>query len=264
MTSKYQQMLNEYYRRKQIHPEHFNCPNQFVCRKYAHQGNMTEAKMSMVGSLYGAGYPKIVVISLDPPSGSKKSKNERWEFLEPHQRTTDYISAVHEGDDYDREIANPHWAMTQIIVKDILELWGYRAKPGAAVVTESYSGRYKENVSAYFVHVNVAKCSMNNDGQRQAHEKVHAACSRLYLRGELVLLEPDILITQGAATNKILGRMLVGREILVQELPKTEQVALGEEQVLWMPMHHPTQQLEKIRNCWPKYMRAARHWEKNI
>jgi len=91
---------------------------------------------------------------------------------------------------------------------------------------------------------------------------VHKTCSSAYLIGELILLEPDILITQGATTNKVLGNILVGREIFVSELPKTKKLLLGDHEVLWMPMHHPTQQLNKIREAWPIYLKAAKAWAK--
>lgn len=259
MPNIYQSKLNRYYKRKHIHPENFQCSQQDTCRRYAYQGNMTETKMSMVGSRYGAEYPKIVVVSLDPPSGKNRDNtNNRWEFIEPTQRTTVYISKTHEKDDYVTDHPNPHWAMTQIIVKDLLVLWGYPTKPNSATVPESYSGRSIENVSAYFAHVNVSKCFMNNEGQRQASTVVHQICSRAYLLEEMILLEPVILITQGATTNKILGEMLVGREILLEDLPRTETISLDESRTLWMPMHHPTQQLDKIRICWSKYLKAAK------
>jgi hypothetical protein len=43
---------------------------------------MIETKMSLVGSLYGVRYPKIVVVSLDPPDQGEK-------FLLPERRTTE-------------------------------------------------------------------------------------------------------------------------------------------------------------------------------
>jgi hypothetical protein len=266
MTSKYQKILNGFYQTKHIHPEDFHCLQQNTCRQYAYQGNMTETKMSMVGSLYGEKYPRIVVVSLDPPSGKNKEnelKNKRWEFIDPHQRTTEFVSSTHEKDDFSVDKVNTHWAMTQIIVKDILELWGYKAHPNAAVVLEEYGGRIKENVSAYFAHVNVAKCSMNNEGQRKGSVVVHQTCSKAYLQEELILLEPDILITQGADTNEILGRILVGREMLISDLPKNQRITLGGNQILWLPMHHPARQLDKIRALWPTYLRDINLWVKS-
>ena len=55
--------LAEYYHNQGIHPEKFVCSNQLFCRRFAHEGKMTEAKMSLVGSRYGEIYPRIVVLS---------------------------------------------------------------------------------------------------------------------------------------------------------------------------------------------------------
>jgi len=266
MSSTFQQILNEYYRSLNIHPKNFNCQHQSTCRMYAHFGNMTETKMSMVGSQYGVMYPKIVVVSLDPPSGNDKNdKPKRWVFKTPNQRTTDYVSQTHEADDYSFDHCNVHWAMTQIIVKDVLSIWGYQAVPNAArVMDPSYEPLPIQNVSAYFAHVNVAKCSMNNPGQGQASIVVHRTCSSNYLLGELLILEPDILITQGAPTNKLLGKMLVGQEMPMSNLPTTKVITVGNRRVLWMPMYHPATNLKKIRDEWKIYLKAAKAWAKKI
>jgi len=212
------QQLSEYYIQSGIHPNNFRCPNQDQCRRHAANRNMTEAKMSMVGSQYGEIYPKIVVVSLDPPS-EKKDK-----FTPPHKRTMEYVTATHEAEDYTdthkrNKRLNPHWAMTNIIVKDVLILFGYEAKPRAAVVEESYSEHPIENVTSYFAHVNVAKCSMNRSDKRQAPRIVHKTCSDDYLEDELAILQPEILITQGKTTNEIMGHMLIGDIIIENDLP---------------------------------------------
>lgn len=164
MSKTIRSQLTKYYFQRGIHPEKFGCRYQKICRSHAFQNNMTETKMSMVGSKYGAEYPKIVVVSLDPPS----EKNRK--FSDPHQRTTESVTATHETENLTDNRPNVHWAMTNIIVKDILSFFGYSAKQsGAAVVDESYaSPRPIENVTSYFAHVNVAKCSMNKPEKRQA------------------------------------------------------------------------------------------------
>jgi|WetSurMetagenome_2_1015567.scaffolds.fasta_scaffold49000_1 hypothetical protein len=240
--------LNEYYIHRNIHPANFNCPRQSICRQSAFQGKMTETKMSMVGSHYGEEFPRICVVSLDPPAEPDDV------FLRPEQRTTEYIARIHESENFTVKRPGSHWAMTQIIVKELLSLWGYKARPGSATVLESYSKRFIENISAYFAHVNVAKCSMNNPGRRQSSEAVHQLCSSMYLLEELAVLEPQILISQGADTNRILGDLLIHKAVSESDLPMSEWVKLGKAQALWLPMHHPTQQINKIRNEWPTYL----------
>ena len=254
MATQMQNKLTEYYKSKDIHPEYFHCQNQKVCRSLAYEGIMTEAKMSMVGTRYGIDYPKLVVVSLDPPSGENKK------YTASHQRTTEYVSSISETDNFEVERLNPHWAMTQIIIKDIITLFGYRGRKDTAIVVESYSGRLIENVSAFFAHVNVAKCSMNNPGRGQASQLVHEICSNSYLAEEISILEPDILITQGKTTNQILGKMLVGYPLEESDLPKSEVITFRKRSILWLPMHHPTRQLNKIREEWPKYFLALKKW----
>ncbi len=165
-----------------------------------------------------------------------------------------YISAKHESDDYSVNHPNVHWALTQIIVKDILSLFGCSARPGAAVVSESYAKRPIENVTPYFAHVNVAKCSMNNPGKGQAHRKVHETCGGSYLKGELALLAPDILLTQGNAANTIVADLLHCGHFAARELPTARSVDVGGKTALWLPMRHPARQLARIRSDWPWYV----------
>jgi hypothetical protein len=211
---------------------------------------MTETKMSMVGSQYAGAYPRIAVVSLDPPGGGRE--------VPASERVIDHIARTHERDDYRRERPNVHWAMTQIIVSDILTLFGYRAQAGAAVVEESYGGQSIENVSAHFAHVNLAKCSMNNPGKKKAHEEVHRTCGQSYSLGELAILRPEILITQGKSVNEILGNILVGRPVALLELPKTFEVKIANVSALWCPMRHPARQLSLIRDDWSHYRENIR------
>jgi predicted site-specific integrase-resolvase len=42
--------------------------------------------------------------------------------------------------DYSKNRTTPHWAMTLIIIKDILCLFGCETQNGSAVIKESYAG----------------------------------------------------------------------------------------------------------------------------
>jgi hypothetical protein len=44
---------------------------------------------------------------------------------------------------------------------------------------------------------------MNNPGKGQADKRVHRTCGNAYLREELSILSPDILVTQGNATKSV-------------------------------------------------------------
>jgi hypothetical protein len=244
--------LHDYYFQKEIHPNLFRCLHQDFCRQYAYQGNMTEAKMSMVGSQYGTKYPRIVVVSFDPPQQSEFSKAE--------DRLSESIAQLHEQEDFNLTRPNPHWAMTQIIVKDILCLFGYPSLINSAVVSESYAGRTIENVSAFFAHVNVAKCSMNNLSRGKASAAVHKTCGEAYLIEELIILEPNVIISQGSNTNFILGELLTGTPIYQKDLPVSKKVKLGSKTTMWMPMYHPSRFTHKIRVTWGSYVVELEKW----
>lgn len=194
------------------------------------------------------------MLSFDPP------REEDDVFLEIHQRTTEYIADLHENENFDMKRPNPHWAMTQIIVKDVLQLFGYPGEVDSAVVDESYVGRRIENVSALFAHVNIAKCSMNNPGRGKASSVVHHTCGNAYLFEELMILEPEILLTQGANANELCGELVLGRPVYLDELPTTQTININAVPTLWMPMFHPARFTHKIRETWPVYRKAIQSW----
>jgi hypothetical protein len=249
--------LEAFYRQSGIHPLDFRCPHQEFCRSKADpDAGMTEAKMSMLGSQYGEKYPRIVVVSLDPPLGEESP------FREPYQRTTTYLLDDHETSDYSKNRPNSHWKMTLITVRSILSLFGYEPKePNAAIVSESYAGRPIANTTPYFAHVNVAKCSMNYPNKKQAPKRVHQICGESYLKQELVILQPEILVSQGKNANEIVGQLLMGRSVKLDELPVVFELELRQKPFLWLPMHHPTYEgKSKVQDQWPFYEEKIQNW----
>jgi len=244
--------LNNYYRQMNIYPDAFQCPHKCFCNQFANQ-EMTEAKMSMVCSLYGKKYPRITVVSLDPPKGRDGA------FKSPATRKTEFVSEFHESEDFLFSPPNIHWAMTQIIVKDILIFWGYPVNSHSAVVDQSYSGRIIENVSAYFSHVNVAKCSMNKNDKGQANFQVHKKCGYSFLLKELEILMPQIIVSQGKNANKIMSNLLRMPGI-EDSLPAAKIVHIGKSKTLWLPMDHPSHHTGEIRLRWLFYIDAIKKW----
>ena len=222
--------INDYYYQKQIHPLEFNCPFEAFCQSTSPE-TITQAKMSMVGTKYGEYFPRIVVVSLDPPKNFT-SKDE------PELRTTQAVTEHDENWDFEKKRPNQHWAKTQIIVKDMLRIFGYPTNENVAVVEKPYGNFIIENVSRYFAHVNVAKCSMNKTDQSQADPCVHKICSFHYLEGELEILKPEIVISQGQGANHALARIFKVES--VPALPFTKTIPFSDNQVLWMPTLHPS------------------------
>jgi hypothetical protein len=71
------EQLIQFYHQSGIHPSYFRCPHQNICRRFAHQGRMIEAKMSLVGSLYGVRYQ----VFLNPFESISKGSLDRIPIL---------------------------------------------------------------------------------------------------------------------------------------------------------------------------------------
>jgi len=241
----YRTALNSYYQEQGIYPLTFACPHAAICRACAYPNPMTECRMTHVGSLYGKQYPRIVVVSLDPPSGLPPEAENR--TIEAEGKRIESLVP---------DPNNVHWIATNIIVKDILRLWGYPSKPNEATIGQSYSGRDKPIVSMYFAHVNAAKCSMNRKGKKQAPAQVHARCSGSYLAGELAILQPQIIISQGVRANKAVGEACENPLEPPHHLVAVNTLPIGDG-ALWLAMHHPAcGGLRHIRHYWPEYVGA--------
>jgi len=252
MGEDYRIKLIEFYKQMNIYPAAFQCPHKSFCNQYAEQ-EMTEAKMSMVGSQYGKNYPRITVVSLDPPKGKDG------DFCSPTEREIESVSNYYESLDFCKKPPKVHRAMTQIIVKDILKYFGFSGNPQSSVVEKSYSYRNIENVSAYFSQVNLAKCSMNKDDKGQANFRVHKKCAYSFLLRELEILRPQIIISQGKHANTILGN-LYNFEGVEDLIPTTRIIRVGKIRSLWMPMVHPARHINDIRKNWSVYIEALQEW----
>lgn len=113
-------------------------------------------------------------------------------------------------------------------------------------------------VTPYFAHSNVVKCSISRLGNRQAPVKMYKNCA-VYLKGELEILKPDIIVTQGVDAAKILFDGCTDR---------VKESDLGDRRVLFFRTHHPaygrfwTEGLIDDRR-WGAYINAAADFMKS-
>ena len=63
-------------------------------------------------------------------------------------------------------------------------------------------------VTPYFAHANVVKCSICRLGNAQAPDQMYRNCES-YLEGELPVLKPDIVVTQGRHAARALEEQFV-------------------------------------------------------
>lgn len=127
----------------------------------------------------------------------------------------------------------------------------------------------------YFAHVNSAKCCQNKPGRKRADSILFDNCRR-FLRGELRILKPDVVVTQGSqAKNAILSSFAVRRKVVrAISAPRFQLDAHYETGLieiepdmmasLWLQTYHPSNfgRFNPQRaHCWSLYAEeVGRFW----
>lgn len=221
--------LETYYRNQGIHSLDFRCRHQASCRSGCKA--FTEAKASLVGNRYGDPI-RVVVLSLDPGNG----------WPNPDARTLEAVAARHSKDKPDTFAKNKHWYRTYETVAAVLSV----------VVGRQFLPR---EIVGRFAHVNAAKCSHNLPNKKQAPKRLFDNC-RSYLENELVILAPDILITQGKRAAMVARpwEMRSHRKSVLQ---------ICERSSYWLELTHPTAwggAYGEDQKSWPHRFAQARKW----
>ncbi|MHB8136065.1 MAG: uracil-DNA glycosylase family protein [Anaerolineaceae bacterium] len=210
--------LTNYYRRNGISAIGFNCPNFNSCSR-ENTKSFTTAKEAFVSTGYVAHtLPRLVFISLD--SGSAQT--------DPSLKTLESVRIWEE----ERENVlmlpkNKHW---------------YRTHELAHTILKNFDPNLKiEDTRHYFAHINSAKCCQNNIGRGQANQILFDNC-RQFIPGELEILDPDIIITQGKwgklALNGAFPNLLWPGNI-PEELREVKFIQINRHPVLFIETFHP-------------------------
>ena len=163
--------LTAFYESHGISPVDFRCPSRSECA--AGSPDFTEAKMSFVPPRYGMGdLPRLLFLSLDSGSGSS----------DPRERTAEAVRQWIVECDVAALPKNKHWYRTHELAFELLRQF----KPDLTV----------PDTRLYFAHVNSAKCCQNKSGRKRADSILFENCRR-FIPGELALLSPDVVVTQG-------------------------------------------------------------------
>ena len=204
--------LRRYYDGKGILATRFTCCHQAACSRGSER--FTGPKSAYFGERYeGAhslGLPRLLFLSLD--SGSPES------CVEKRLPSAVWPPVTEES----LGPKNRHWYHTHELAACIVNrIRGASMKPW--------------EVAPYFAHTNSAKCCQNKERRRQADKRLFENCRR-YLSGELAVLRPDVIVTQG-------GWARIGVSFVVESwIPKdsvTNRVQLHGREVFWLNTHHP-------------------------
>ena len=210
--------LTEYYKSYGISAIDFNCPHYQSCSSTSPQ-TFTTAKESFVSSEYVKHeLPRIVFLSLDSGSAEKDPNLKTLESVRIWEEEKENVLALPK---------NKHWYRTHELAHTILKNF----KPDLRI----------DHARHYFAHVNSAKCCMNNPQRAQANQILFDNC-REFIPGELEILDPDIIITQGKwAKLAIDGAFpeLEKSDIVPDSTPEMKIIQLNNHPVIWIETFHP-------------------------
>lgn len=226
--------LRKYYDQAGIAAVGFRCGHRADCRGDC--TDFTEAKEAFVGSEYEKGtLPRLLFVSLDSGSGQER----------PEERT---LQAVRRGEELQSHVLclpkNKHWYLTHEFAWRILQAFKDDLR--------------LEDVARYFAHANSAKCCMNKKGRTQADQRLFRNC-REYLAPEILLLLPDIIVTQGKQAEWALESGFGPPESLDCACP-ARSIDVGGRSVLWIAQYHPSyyRGFYRQRNqCWEPWVACA-------
>jgi hypothetical protein len=230
--------LRSYYDSLSIGAERFNCRHYADCSRGAEQ--FTTSKESFVGPEYErGGIPRIAFLSLDSGSADPDPGRKTLEAVRRHE-LAENVGALHRA---------KHWYLTHELAYRLL----HRFVPGLTVAT----------TSPYFAHVNSAKCCMNKSLRRQADTVLFDNC-RSFVPGELEILRPDVIVTQGAPARQVVEaglRSLSTRRDVIDGVPcEMSLVQCGDKPALWLPTYHPSAYghfWKQQKACWNAYELAV-------
>lgn len=233
--------LNLYYGQEGISALDFRCQNLPICS----EGNerFVEAKAAFVGTEYERGtLPRLLFVSLDPGSSERN----------PHRRTPEYVRFQEEYEcNVDRLPKSRHWYRTHELALVLLK----RFKPDLRI----------QDTHLYFAHVNTVKCCVSNDNHASASNRLFRNCRR-YIVGELAVLRPDILVTQGKQAKLALEEQYIHFEIsesVEEQFCSPRWVRIEDRQVLWLHTNHPRNFggfNRQRRECYEQWGAIAFEW----
>jgi hypothetical protein len=225
--------LRVYYDEKGIGAARFRCAHETACRGAG--GSFTTAKESFVGPEYERGnLPRLLFLSLDSGSGRPNPGDRTLQAVRAQELATD-VNALPKG---------KHWYLTHELAFYLLEQFD--------------KSLTVEGISPYFAHVNSAKCCMNNPQRKQAADILFENC-RSFIAGELEILQPDIIVTQGAQARRAVESSF--RYIrLLDEACGVAVIRQGDRAILWIPTHHPSAYgafWKQKKDCWARFRDLA-------
>jgi hypothetical protein len=220
--------LKDYYGQHHIGAVGFLCTHRSQCS--CGYPKFVEATEPLIGTEYGIGIPRLVVLSLDP-GGADQDPNQRIIERRNNWKAGGWRPTGREK--------SQHWYRTLETVHTILS---HIDKSIACIVAE--------DVIPYFAHVNSGRCCQNKDKHASADALLFDNC-RGFIPQEIEILSPDVLITQGDYAKRAIDeginegkfRVLQTCELVSSLGTRTHysKVNIENHDALWLHTYHPNQ-----------------------
>lgn len=196
--------LDRYYQEQGISANDFRCKHIDACKSVCKHDQMVSLPESYVGPEYEAGtLPRLLFVSSDTneaswvngmAAGWGSLRDVREDKLQWHRWSG----------------ANTHWQKT-------LDFAGSLLAPFA--IERLSKNIASDKVVEYIAHANSARCKDSTIGAKEGHPMMATNCRELLL-GEVMIMQPDIIVTQGArARNSLAGAFPVIRHVAMPGNP---------------------------------------------
>jgi len=210
--------LTDYYRLNGISALDFSCSHFSGCsQKFPKE--FTTAKEAFVSSEYVSHkLPRLVFVSLDSGSAEKGPALKTLESVRIWEEEKEDVLSLPK---------NKHWFRTHELAYTILRNF--------------QQGMRLDEARHYFAHINSAKCCENKPGREQASKILFDNC-RQFIPGELEILDPDIIITQGKWGKLAINGAfleLVTPDYIPKTLQEIKLLIINAHPVIWIETYHP-------------------------
>jgi hypothetical protein len=174
--------LDRYYHEQGISASDFKCKHLHACRSVCKPGEMVSLPEAYVGPKYEAEtpLPRLLFVSSDTNAASwRKEYSAVWGSLMDIRED--------KLDNHRRASAKAHWGQT-------LNLAGALLAPFA--LKRLSKGIDQDRIVEYIAHANSTRCKDSSIKEGEGNEKMYLNC-RGYVKDEVVVMQPDIIVTQG-------------------------------------------------------------------
>ncbi len=213
MTETMFQQLYRYYKDNGILSTSFTCSHKEQCGSGSLE--FTGPKSAFVSTGYenkSCNLPRLLFLSLDSGDGDKNDRNRLPEALRQQEETDRDVLALPK---------HKHWYRTHELAWYIFKRFDL--------------GIRLEDAKKHFAHANSAKCCMNKPGRKKANSILFRNCQE-YLPGELEILCPDIIVTQGAEAKEAVGVFYRTRKAIDEY---ASIIKMDGREVFWLHTYHP-------------------------